>query len=144
MPWYNPFSWGASSEKVAENILDKDNGLLTQVGGWIGNMNYTDEEKAEFTERLNKGVSNFVEMTLAENTERSKSRRAVAIMWIKAQLGMIFIVIIAAPFNMELAKFYLSIAFGTLMVSGTLAVLGFFFGSHMLSSHIGGSINKGK
>ena len=136
MAWYNPMSWGKGSEKIAENILDKDNGLLTQVGGWIGNMNYTAEEKAKFTERLNLGVSNFVEMTLTENTERSKSRRAVAIMWIKVQLAMILIIMMVAPLDMELAKFYVTIAFGTLMVSGTLAILGFFFGSHMLSSHI--------
>lgn len=142
MSWYNPASWGKGSEQIAENILDKDDGLLTQVGGWIGNMNYTDEEKAKFTERLNNGVASFVEMTLAENTVRSKARREVALLWIKAQLAMIFIVMMVAPLNFVLAKFYLTIAFGTLMVSGTLAVLGFFFGSHMLSSHL--NLNKGK
>ena len=35
------------TKKAIDNITDKDNGLLTQVGGWIGGMNYTDEEKAE-------------------------------------------------------------------------------------------------
>lgn len=136
------FNWFKSTPKVVDNVLDKDNGLLTQVGGWIGNMNFTAEEQAKMNERMVNGVSSFVEMTLGENTERSKARREVAILWIKAQLAMIFITMIVAPFNMELAKFYLSIAFGTLMVAGTLAVLGFFFGSHMLSSHIGFNKNK--
>jgi len=137
MTWYNPLSWGKSSERIAEDILDKDNGLLTQIGGWIGNMNYTPEEKAKFTERLNTGVSNFVEMTLTENTTRSKARREVAMTWIKAHFAIIFITMMVAPIDFELAKFYFSIAFGTLMVAGTLAILGFFFGSHMLSSHLG-------
>jgi hypothetical protein len=35
------------SKDAVKNIVDKDNGLLTQVGSWIGNFNYTDEEKAE-------------------------------------------------------------------------------------------------
>lgn len=35
------------TEKAINNIVDKDNGLLAQVGGWIGNMSYTEEEKAE-------------------------------------------------------------------------------------------------
>lgn len=35
------------SKSAIDNIVDKDNGLLTQVGGWIGGLNYTEEEKAE-------------------------------------------------------------------------------------------------
>ena len=125
------------TKKVVDNVMDKDNGLLTQVGGWIGNMNFTDEEKAKMDAQMIEGVSSFVKMTLSENTERSKTRRSVAVMWIKAQLAMIFITMIVAPMDTELAKFYFSIAFGTLMLSGTMAIIGFFFGAHMLSSHMG-------
>jgi len=35
------------TQDAINNVIDKENGLLTQVGGWVGNMNYTDEEKAE-------------------------------------------------------------------------------------------------
>lgn len=35
------------TEKAIDNIVDKDNGLLSQVGGWVGGFNYTEEEKAE-------------------------------------------------------------------------------------------------
>ena len=35
------------TEKAVDNILDKDKGLLAKTGAWIGNFNYTDEEKAE-------------------------------------------------------------------------------------------------
>lgn len=35
------------SDKARDDILDKDNGLLAKTGGWIGNWNYTEEEKAE-------------------------------------------------------------------------------------------------
>jgi hypothetical protein len=139
MSWFSKLM---GADKVTDNVLDKDNGLLTQVGGWIGGMNFTPEEQAEMNERMVAGVGKFVEMTLGENTERSKTRRAVAVMWIKAQLAMILIVFIVAPFDMELAKFYLTIAFGTLMVGGTLSIIAFFFGGHMLSSHLGMSGNK--
>jgi len=133
-----------SSSKTVDNVLDKDNGLLSQVGGWIGNMNFTPEEKAKMNARLADGVSDFVKMTLGENTERSKARRSVAKMWIRAQLLMIFIVVITAPFDMEMAKFYLSIAFGTVMVGGTFSIIGFFFGAHMLSSHMAFGKKKDK
>lgn len=35
------------TEKAINNLIDKDNGLLTQVGEWIGNANYTEQEKAK-------------------------------------------------------------------------------------------------
>lgn len=139
MSWFSKL---ISTEKAVDNVLDKDNGLLTQVGGWIGNMNFTDEERAKMNAKMVEGVSSFVKMTLSENTERSITRRAVAVTWIKAQLAMIFITMMVAPLDMEMAKFYFSIAFGTLMISGTLAIIGFFFGAHMLSSHLG--FNKSK
>ena len=129
--------WFSSSSKTVDNVMDKDNGLLAQVGGWIGGMNFTEEERAETNLKLADGISNFVKMTLQENTKRSKTRREIAVLWIKAQLIMIFWVMLIAPFDRELAKFYATIVFGTLMISGTLAVLAFFFGSHMLSSHLG-------
>ena len=33
--------------KAIDNLIDKDKGLLAQAGGWVGNMSYTDQEKAE-------------------------------------------------------------------------------------------------
>lgn len=44
MSWYNPLSWG---EKAADNVLDKDNGLATQFGGFINDLHYSDAEKAK-------------------------------------------------------------------------------------------------
>lgn len=35
------------TEKAVDNLLDKDSGLLAKAGSWIGNFNYTEEEKAE-------------------------------------------------------------------------------------------------
>ena len=34
------------TEKAVNNIVDKDNGLLTQLGTGIGNLHYSDQEKA--------------------------------------------------------------------------------------------------
>ncbi len=43
MSFWNPLTWG---EKSAENVLDKDNGLAVQFGGFIDDLSYTDAEKA--------------------------------------------------------------------------------------------------
>jgi len=133
MSWFTSIF---SSSKTVDNLLDKDNGRLSQVGGWIGNMDFTPEEQAKMNAKMAEGVGEFVKMTLGENTERSKTRRAVAVMWIKAQLLMLAMVFVVAPLDMEMAKFYLEIAFGTVMISGTLSIIAFFFGGHMISSHM--------
>lgn len=131
MSWYNPLSWG---EKTRDDILDKDNGLLAQVGNWIGNMNLTAEEVMEFNGKTVESVQAFVKSTLSENTERSKARRMIAILWIKAELGIILMACILAPWNMELAEFYYKMATAGVMITGTTAIIIFFFGSYGLAT----------
>ena len=130
MAWYNPFTWSAKSQ---DNVLDKDNGLLAQVGSWVGNMNLTQEEVIEFNAKTVTSVQGFVVATLAESTERSKTRRSIAILWIKCQLGVILMCCIAAPWSMELASFYFELATSTLMITVTTAICIFFFGSHSIA-----------
>jgi len=132
MAWYNPFSWG---EKAADNILDKDTGLLAQVGGWIGNMKLTAEEVIKFNASCVTAVQKFVAATMSENTERSKARRMVAILWIKCELGIVLMACIAAPWNMPLAEFYFKVASSGVMFGGTTAIIIFFFGSYGLVRH---------
>ena len=131
MSW---FTWGGT-EKAVDNILDKDKGLLTQVGNWIGGMNYTEEEQAEANTDLRKGVVAYAVASMSENGERSKARRAIAVLWIKCQLGLVLMCAISAPWNMELAEFYFKLATSTLMITVTTAICIFFFGSHGLARH---------
>lgn len=35
------------TKKAVDNVMDKDNGLLAQAGAWIGNKDFTEEERAE-------------------------------------------------------------------------------------------------
>ena len=132
MSWYNPLSW---SDKVIDNVLDKDDGLLKGVGGWIDDLSHTDQEKAEDKKELRKGVISYAIASMGENSERSKARREIAKLWIKVQLWIILMCCIAAPFNMVLAEFYYKLATSTLMITVTTAICIFFFGSHGLARH---------
>ena len=122
-----------SSDKVVNNILDKDNGLLAQAGSWIGGLNLTPEEVMEQNAATVVSVQAFVKDTLSENTQRSKTRRSIAVLWIKTQLSLILMCCIAAPWNLELANFYFDLATSTLMITVTTAISIFFFGSHGLA-----------
>ena len=132
MSWYNPLSW---SDKVIDNVLDKDDGLIKSAGGWIDNLSHTGQEKAEARECLRKGVVNYAIASMGENSERSKARREIAKQWIKVQLWIILMGAIAAPFDIELAEFYLKLATTSVMLAGTAAIITFFFGSYMLARH---------
>ena len=125
--------WFKSAPKVADDVLDKDNGLISQVGGWIGRMDLTPEEVMIQNAKTVDSVQEFVKATLDESTERSKSRRSIVEKWIKVQLSLVLMVCICAPFDMVLAKFYFELATSALMAMGTTSIIIFHFGSHGLA-----------
>ena len=47
-------------DKAAENILDKDKGLLTQLGGWVGGFSHTEQEKAEDAKATRQWATDFL------------------------------------------------------------------------------------
>jgi len=128
-------SFFKAAPKVVDDVLDKDNGLLTQFGGWIGNMNLTDEEVIKYNAKTISDVQDFVKATLSESTERSKTRRSIAVMWIKAHLSIILLCCIAAPWDADLATYYLSLATSGTMGGITGAISIFFYGSYGLARH---------
>lgn len=132
MEWYNPFSW---SDKLVDNVFDKNDGLLSKAGGWLDGQQYTDQEKAEDSKELRKGVIAYAIASMGENSERSKARRDIAKMWIKVQLWLVMFCAIAAPWDMELAQFYFKLATASIMLGGTGAIITFFFGSYLLTRH---------
>ncbi len=124
-----------TAPKAVDNVLDRENGLLTQFGGWIGNMNLTDEEVMKANAKTVESVQEFVKATLSESTERSKARRSIASLWIKSHLAIILLCCISAPWDERLASFYLSLATSNTMLSLTSAISIFYFGSYSLARH---------
>lgn len=128
MLWFN-------SHKAVDDVLDKDKGLLTQVGNWVGGMELTAEEVVEFNAKTVSSVQTFVKDTLSESTGRSKTRRYMAVSWMGLQVGVILMACISAPFDKVLAKFYLDLGTSTLMISVTTAITIFFYGSHGVAKY---------
>ena len=139
MAWWNPFSWG---EKTKDNILDKEKGLRAQVGGWIGNMELTKEEVIEFNAKTVANVHTFVQNTLSESTERSKTRRSIAVGWIQVQLFLILMSAVLTLIDPEKGKVMFNIATSSVMLSGTTAIIIFFFGSHGIARYQESKGNK--
>lgn len=124
-----------SAPKAVDNVLDKDDGLLTQFGGWIGNMKLTDEEVMKANAETVVSVQGFVKDTLSESTARSQTRRSLAVGWFDMVKALILFCCIAAPWNMELASFYFGMVTSVTVASVTTAITIFFFGSHGLARY---------
>lgn len=137
----------SSNAKPVDDILDKDRGLLVRTGGFINDLSYTDQEKArDNAELAAKQMAAYGELihtvvehaknTASENTQRSLTRRQVAIALIRVELFLVLASVVVWPFRPEYAKFIWQVASSTLMFGAFMAVVVFFFGSYGISNHI--------
>lgn len=122
--------------KITEDVFDKENGLLVRAGGFFNDLSYTDAEKARDIAALAKDVTEHIKTTLSESTARSMTRRAISILWIKVQLGLILMVAIAIPINSEWAISFFKLATCNVMLMGTFSIIIFFFGAYAWGAHV--------
>ena len=132
----------SSVPKLGENIFDKDKGLLTQVGSWVGGQQFTDQEQSEHNLVMVKSVQAFAVATLNENTGRSKARREIAVAWFKLQIWLVKLGVLAIPIDYAIKRLDGSeaglsasinaIAFNPYIWGITGAVSVFFFGAHIM------------
>ena len=136
--------WITGAPKLVDNVFDKDKGLLTQVGEWVGNQSLSAEELIKHNDSMTRAVQTFAVATLSENTDRSKTRRTIAIEWIKMQVGLIklnvlcvlidYLIVELRGGESSLANSIATIAFSPMLWGTTGAVSVFFFGTHMMRS----------
>lgn len=124
-----------SRTKTIDDIFDSDKGLLAKVGGWIGNKNFTDEERAEMDKANVEAVQKFVIDTLSESTARSEARRDIAVFFMKFYAGMLFMCGMTYPIDPEWSAVWLALATSATVGGLVISISIFFFGSHALSKH---------
>lgn len=122
--------------KLTDDVFDKSDGLLAKAGGFINDLSYTEVEKARDFAELAKAVSEHIKTTLSESTERSMTRRSIAILWIKVQLALILMTSICIPVRTEWAKSFFELSTCNVMLWGTGSVIVFFFGAYAWGAHI--------
>ena len=130
MAWWNPLSW---TDKLVDNVLDKNDGIVVKAVNRIDELSYTEQEKIEDNKELRKAVIDYAVASMDENSERSKARREIAKLWIKAQLSIVLMCCICAPWDMDLAEFYFKLGTSGVMIAGTGAIITFFFGSYLIA-----------
>jgi len=132
-----------SAPKVVDSVFDKDNGHLANLGSWIGNQQFTPQEQAISNQKTIESVQNYSIATLNESTDRSKTRRTLAVEWFRMQIWLIklnvlciFIDTFAGIFDKELGltQSIAVVAFSGLLWGVTSGIGLFFWGTHSLRS----------
>ena len=119
--------FGGSSDG-ASNVMK----VATGVGNWIDEQKFTEQEKAKYSVEMLGHYSNFMESTVAENTQRSITRRSIAIWVIRTEIGFLTASALLYKFEPDLAKYLYQIATDSPMGYLTLGVGAFFFGAHLI------------
>jgi len=134
--WGKILSFVAGTPKVIDDVFDKNDGLLSKAGGFINDLHYSDAEKAKAHADLAKAVSTHIASTLSESTVRSRTRRRIAEMWIRVQLGLILMAAICIPLDKAATRNYFELATCEVMMYGTGSIIVFFFGAYVWGTYI--------
>jgi len=122
--------------QITTDIFDKDGGLLAKAGGFLNDLHYSDVERAKDVFKIGEAITDFVKTTLNENTERSKTRRQLAVLWIKVQLSLVLMTAICIPFKLELAAKFFELVTCNVMLWGTGSIITFFFGGYVWGTYM--------
>lgn len=125
------------TQKTIDDFLDAEKGHIAKIGRFIDNQHFTNEERAKMMEGLTHAVRQFSVDTAKESTCRSVTRRNLAVMWIKTQLGLVLCTFIAGIFNYEQFDLMWQIVTSDIMTFGTAGVMIYFFGAYGFGAYIG-------
>lgn len=118
------------TEKAINSLVDKDNGLLSQVGGWVGNFNYTDEEKAEADAKTREwGLKQLEALQPFKVVQRILASVIISI-WAIVIINLLFAFWLQHPSSEKI----LELAFSDLVFWPTLSVVSLYFGGGAVES----------
>jgi len=106
--------------------------VIKGVGSWIDEQQFTDQEKADDAMKRAELYGKFFAQTVSENSERSRTRRALALLIIRWWLGMLTLSAALYPVQQAWAEYVFKVASLTQVGILVAGVGGFFFASHLL------------
>ena len=115
---------GGSSDKGME--------VIKGVGTWIDEQQFTEQEKAENAAARAEAYSKFMQQTIDENSERSRTRRSLAMLLMKWWVFLLTMSGILYKIDPLWSEYIFKIATynGVVILIGGIGA--FFWGSHLL------------
>ena len=127
------------AQQSIDSVLDKNDGHLAKIGQFIGNQQFTDQEKAVAMAGLTEAIRTFSIATANQSTERSQITRTIAILWIKVQLSLVLMSVLSLGLE---DHYYFDmlwqITTSNVVMYGTFGVMTYFFGAYGWGAHIKG------
>lgn len=106
--------------------------IVKGVGQFIDEQKFTEQEKAEYVKEMAPVYAAWMKSTVNENSERSRTRRHLAILIIRNWVGMLWASILVWLWKPDYAQFILTIALSTALITLVLGIGAFFWGTHLL------------
>jgi len=108
------------------------NNVFDKVSSGIDQLNFTNEERATYNKEAADALATFTKETLSESTDRSKTRRQIALAITAIYMLMSVCCMILAFFNTEKAKLLIDVSAALSLDTAFVMVLAFFFGGYYL------------
>lgn len=108
--------------------------VASGVGNFIDESLLSEQERIEFNMKRVDQYNGYMEATMAENTQRSITRRDVAIWVIRVEILSLMLYGVLASFEIAASNVWWKIAVDSPLGLLTLGVGAFFFGTHALRS----------
>ena len=125
--------------RIFSKPIDSDR-VIDFATGAMDKLNFTNQERAEHNFKLAEAVSKFATETLSESTDRSVTRRYLAIVIVTIYLVILIGTIVLAFIDVNAAKIVQNIMGDYYMTTAFIMILAFFFGGYYLN----GAINQKK
>ena len=129
------------TQKAMDDLLDTDNGHLTKVGGWIGNLHYTEEEKAEAAAETRKwGLEHLQALAPFKVVQRVIAFTVMGL-WSFVGVNLVVAIWVQAVTGIDAVTTLKELAFSDYVFWPTVSVLGLYMSGGVVP-HI--FQNKGK
>lgn len=143
MGWLINKLMGVSPDKAIDHIASG----IGAIGTMIDERKFTEEEKSKASMKMVEQGIEFHKINVEQNSDRSKARRKWADRWLVFYLNRLLPAYLLMSFINVFDQRFASLVVilrdvVVLMSTGTLMIIGFFFGTHALRAGI--KIAKGK
>ena len=123
--------------KIFSKPIDP-NKLIDFTTRALNNLNFTNQERAEFNMKNADNLAEFVKNTLSESTDRAVTRRYISVYYIAFYSLIALAILVVSMVDIDKATVLLKVASELNLTIGFILVMAFFFGGY----YLGGVINQ--
>lgn len=121
--------------KIFSKPIDP-NKLIDFTTGALNNLNFTNQERAEFNMKNADNLAEFVKTTLSESTDRAVTRRYISVYYIAFYSLIALAILVVSIIDIDKATVLLKVASELNLTVGFILVMAFFFGGYYLNGVI--------